>query len=213
MGQVKRIRRYRAPIRQAQAARTRAAVLDAAEQLFFGRGYAGTTVASVAAEAGVSPETIYKSFGGKSGVVRALHARSLAGRGPVAAYERSDEAQRMATDPRVLLRQWGSLAAEVAPLVAPVLLLVRLAAAADPEMAALQEDIDTERLTRMRHNAATLAEHGWLRPGVDADRAADVLWTCTAPDLYEALVLRRGWSPEQYGTFIADTLGATLLPP
>ncbi|QIX53975.1 hypothetical protein [Rhodococcus sp. DMU1] len=74
------------------------------------------------------------------------------------------------------------------------------------EIAALQEGIDTERLTRMRHNAATRADQGWPRPGVDADRAADVLWTCTVPDLYEALVLRRGWSPEQYGTFIADTL-------
>ncbi|MBC2592495.1 helix-turn-helix domain-containing protein [Rhodococcus aetherivorans] len=58
-------------------------MLDAAAQLFLDRGYAGTTVASVAAQSGVSPETIYKSFGGKTGSVRALHARSLAGRGRI----------------------------------------------------------------------------------------------------------------------------------
>ncbi|WP_342661649.1 hypothetical protein Rruber_05459 (plasmid) [Rhodococcus ruber] len=58
-------------------------MLDAAAQLFLDRGYAGTTVVSVAAQSGVSLVTIYKSFGGKTGLVRALHARSLAGRGRI----------------------------------------------------------------------------------------------------------------------------------
>ena len=44
------------------------------------------------------------------------------------------------------------------------------------------------------------------------DAATDVLWTYSSPELYELLVLRRGWSVERYGRFIADAMIAALLP-
>src|SRR6478736_4259887 len=87
-------RRYDATRRQAQAARNRAAIIDAAEQRFVRDGYPATTVASIAADVGVSDHTIYKSFGGKPGLVRAIRARALEGSGPVAAERRSDQLRR-----------------------------------------------------------------------------------------------------------------------
>ena len=101
---------------------------------------------------------------------------------------------------------------EVAPRVAPVLLLVRDAAASDPELTRLQEEMDASRLTRMTHNARTLLKDGHLRAGITLDAATDVLWTYSSPELYELPVIRRGWSVERYGRFIADAMIAALLP-
>src|SRR5712671_4820961 len=93
MSSVNSKRRYDSSRRAAQARQTRAAVVEAARQLFLHDGYAGTTIAAVAAEADVSVETIYKAFGGKPGLVRAICAAALAGEGSVPAETRSDELQ------------------------------------------------------------------------------------------------------------------------
>ena len=160
----------------------------------------------------MSEETVYKAFGNKVALVRAIRDRALAGEGPVHAERRSDRMQASAHDPRAIIRGWGVLTMEVAPKVAPVLLLVREAAASDPELARLQEEMDAARLTRMTHNARTLLKGGHLRKGIALDAAADVLWTYSSPELYELLVIRRGWSVERYGRFVADAMIAALLP-
>jgi len=160
----------------------------------------------------VSEETVYKAFGNKVALVRAIRDRALAGEGPVHAERRSDRMQASRHDPRTIIRGWGVLTMEVAPRVAPVLLLVREAAASDPELARLQAEMDAARLTRMTHNARTLLKGRHLRSGITLEAAADVLWTYSSPELYELLVIRRGWSPERYGHFIADAMVSALLP-
>ena len=175
-------------------------------------GFSRTTVARIAEDAGVSEETVYKAFGNKVALVRAIRDRALAGEGPVHAERRSDRMQASEYDPRAIIRGWGVLTMEVAPRVAPVLLLVRDAAASDPELARLQEEMDAARLTRMTHNARTLLKGGHLRKGITLEAAADVLWTYSSPELYELLVIRRAWAVERYGRFIADAMIAALLP-
>ena len=209
---VKRTRRYDSARRREAAERRRAAVVDAASRLFVREGFAGTTIARIAENAGVSEEMVYKAFGNKVALVRAIRDKALAGEGPVHAERRSDRMQASENDPRTIIRAWGVLAMEVAPRVAPVLLLVREAAASDPELARLQEEMDASRLTRMTHNARTLLKEGHLREGLTLDAATDVLWTYSSPELYELLVIRRGWSVERYGRFIADAMIAALLP-
>ena len=209
---VKPPRRYDARGRRAQAERTRAEIVDAAQRLFLAHGYAATTVAAIAADANVSVETIYKAFGGKPGLVRAIREHALQGAGPTPAEDRSDELQAREQDPRAIIRGWGILTTEVAPRVAPILLLVR-DAASDPEIERLRAELDEQRLTRMTLNAQTLALGGHLRSDVSVERAAELLWTYTAPELYELLVRKRGWSPELFGTFVADALIAALLQP
>lgn len=203
-------RQYDSSGRQEQAHLKRVAVLHAAERQFLEHGYGATTVAAVAADAGVSVETIYKTFGNKAGLVAAIHEGGLAGRGSVPAPRRSDDMQRSESDPRQVIRNWGTLTTEVAPLVCPILLLIRSAAGSDPDMARLLRDTDQERLRRMRHNARTLTVH--LRAGVTPREAADILWTYSSPDLYDLLVVRRRWALKRYGRFIADSMIAELLP-
>lgn len=209
---VKRKRKYDASTRREQALRRREDVLDAAERQFLDSGYAATIVADVALEAGVSVETIYKSFGGKSGMVRALYERGLTGRGPVPAYQRSDEMRDQESDPETIMRNWGLLTAEVASMVSPIRLLMRSAAAADPAMAQLLADSDRERLERMGHHAKFLEERGYLREDVTTSEATDVLWVCSSVDLYELLVLRRGWPLPRFAQFITDLMIGELLP-
>lgn len=204
-------RRYDSSGRQTQARRSRETVLDAAERQFLAAGYAATTLAAIAKEAGVSVETIYKSFGGKSGLVRAIYERGLTGHGPVAAYKRSDEMRERETDPAVIMRNWGVLTAEVSSVVTPIRLLIRSAAGTDPEMSALLEDSDKDRLDRAHHHARFLADRGFLREGITLDKATDVLWTCSSVEFYELLVLKRDWSAAEFAEFIADFMIAGLL--
>jgi hypothetical protein len=116
------------------------------------------------------------------------------------------------TDAGALLRQFGVFVTEVAPLVVPVLLLIRDAAAGgDKDMAALLAEVEATRLERMTHNAATLVNRGLLAPGLTTAFAADVMWTYTAPGMYENLVIKRGWERGEYGRFIGNALAAALL--
>jgi len=212
MERVKKNRRYDASGRREQARRTRQVILDTAQRLFLDNGYASTTVAAIAGRAGVSVETIYKAFGGKAGLVRALYERGLTGRGATPAYQRSDEMRVQETDPRTIMAKWGVLTAEVASVVTPIRLLMRAAAATDPDIAALVEESDNERLERMGHHARFLAERGYLREGVSLPEATDVLWTCSSVELYELLVLRRGWPLTRFAAFVTDLMIAQLLP-
>ena len=205
-------RRYDSAGRKEQARRSHAAVLDHAQRLLLEDGYATTTLPSIAAAAGVSVETIHKAFGGKAGLVRAIRDRALAGEGPVHAERRSDAMRARETDPRRIIQSWGTFITEVAPRVSPILLLVRAASATDPEMATLQEEMDADRLRRMTKNALHLYDAGHLKPGMTLKQAGDLLWTFTSPELYELLVLRRGWSAERYGGFVAEQMIAALLP-
>lgn len=206
-------RRYDSRGRRAQAERTRARIVEVARERFLRDGYATTTVAAIAGDAQVSVETVYKAFGGKPGLVRAIVAAGLEGAGPVPAERRSDHLTATEADPRRIIHGWTRLAMEVAPRVAPVELLVRDAGVGDPQMADLYEEIEQARLDRMTDNARRFAEGGHLRPGLTVDDAATTMWTYTAPVLYELLVLRRGLTVEQYADFTESALVSALLAP
>lgn len=208
---VKRTRTYDATGRRDRARRSRDRVVAVAEQLFLRDGFGATTIAAIAAEAGVSPDSIYKGFGGKAGLVRAIRTHALLGEGEVPAEQRSDDLHATTTDPKVIIGEWGRLTAEVAPLVAPIHLLVATAAATDPMARTLLEEMDNDRLVRMSQNATRLHAAGDLRRGMSVDEATDILWTFSSPELYELLVLRRGWAPRRFGRFVADGMIAALL--
>jgi AcrR family transcriptional regulator len=208
---VKTVRRYDITGRRDRAHRTQAHVLMVARELFLRDGYAATTVAGVAAAAGVSVETIYKTFRGKPGLIRAIQRSGLAGTGPVPAPDRSDQMSAKDLPPRVILRHWATLTTEVMPRVAPIILLVRAAAATDPDMGRLLTEINDERLQRMHHNASQLANHGPLRNKMSTEQARDVMFAYTAPELYEILVTHQRWPIDHYADFIYRGLVAELL--
>lgn len=206
-------RSYDSRGRREQAARNRDAALGAAQRLFLERGYAGTSIASIAQEAGLSVQTIYKVFGSKSGLVKAIYFRGLLGKGDDPAYDRSDAMREREDDPRTIMRNWGALTTEVASVVSPIRLLMRSAALADPEMEDLLRETDQDRLERMRHHARFLKERRYLREGVTLREATDVLWTCSSVEIYDLLVVQRGWPTPRFARFVADFMITALLPP
>jgi AcrR family transcriptional regulator len=211
---VKPRRRYDSSRRREQARLTRRAVLEAARGLFLDRGYAGTTVTAVAEAAGVSVETVYKVFGNKAGLVKDVFDVAIVGDDePVPMLERESVARmRAEPDPRRKLLMFGEHLAEAGPRAGRLQLLIRSAAANDSDAAAVWDQMLEERLTGMSVFARHLHEEGHLRPDVSFEQAGDVLWTYNAVELYELLVLQRGWDPERYGRWIAEALIAALLP-
>ena len=208
---VKTKRPYDSARRRERARTSRDAIIDEAERRFLADGYGGTTINAIAASVGVSADLIYKSFGGKPGLVRAIRARALLGQGPTPAEDRSDALHARHTDGREILRAWGALTAEVQPRVAPILLLIRDASANDPELSVLLDEMDADRLRRMTDNARRLQHAGHLRAGITLNFAADILWTYSAPELYELLVIRRRWSPARFGRFVAEAMINALI--
>lgn len=201
-------RRYDGAARRAQAERVRAALIDTARDMLLNDGYAALTIPKLAQACGVSAESVYKRFAGKPALVRAVVEQALRGIGPVAAETRSDALG--VDDLQELLRGWGRLSAEVGPRVAPILLLVQVAASRDPDLASLARELDANRRARMRDNAHRLADAGHLPPSLSVAQATDILWTYSSPEVYDLLVIRSGWNLQQYATFISAGLAAHL---
>ena len=208
---VKPKRRYESPRRQEQAAATRASILDAAQRLFERHGYLGTSVGEIAAEAGVALKTIYAVFGTKRGVLVALRQRLVrGGDDPVPLHEQeSFKAMLAEPDPRKRIKLIAQLAAELKQRAGPIFEIIRNAAPADPEIAALwdrfmQDFYETQRLV-----IASLERDGSL--ALDPDRATDVLWTVNHPSVYHLLVRERGWTTAEYEQWLETTLAQQLL--
>jgi AcrR family transcriptional regulator len=201
-------RRYDSSNRRARAEHVRTRLIDTAYEMLLSDGYAGTTIPKLARACGVSVDGVYKRFPGRPALVRAVVDQALRGTGPIPAETRSDA---LASDDLAeLLEGWGRLSAEVSPLVAPVLLAVRTGARQDPDLAALADELDDDRRRRMRTNAERLFDAGHLPSRASVENAADVLWTYSSPELYELLVLRRGWNLVAYGSFIASGIAAHI---
>lgn len=161
----------------------------------------------------MSVETIYKAFANKPGLLKAVFDVAIAGDDePVPLLERDEIKENMAEpDPREKLRHYSRFFVSRAVRAVPVQLLARDAAASDPAAAAVWRQIVQERLTGMTILARHLHDGGHLRQGITMEEARDVLWTFNSAELWELLVVQRGWEPERYGRWLADMLIAALL--
>jgi AcrR family transcriptional regulator len=205
-------RPYDASSRRESAARNRAAVLAACRELLFRDGYHHMTVRSVAEQAGVSPETVYKAFGGKPGLMKALWDVTLAGDDqPVTIADRPQMQEvRSAADPAEKLRRWARFVSGANQRLAP---LYGLLAQAGPEVAQLLATTQRERLTGVRALVTHLADSGLLAAGRDPATAADACWALTGPRVFLDLTADRGWHPGQYEDWLTRMLIANLLAP
>ena len=201
-------RRYDATRRQAQADATRAAVLDAAGVRFQARGYAATTVDEIAAEAGVSRETIFKAFGAKREVLRRWVERSVAGADePVPVQEQSWVGQmRAAPDRRRRIEVLVHAVREVHDRSAVAIGVLRAAAHADPEIGALWDEGTSQRRRDAEVVTAILDADGSTRRRRPSQEAVDVVYALTSPELHDLLVRQSGWTAEQFERWVARAL-------
>lgn len=206
-------RRYDSPRRREQAAATRGEILEAALRLFEQRGYTATSMAAIAAEAGVAAKTVYLAFQSKRGLLLALWHLLLRGdEEPVPVGERRwfrevvDE-----PDPEHLLRLNARNSRIVKERAGALLEILRSAAPADVELDVLWQRIQTEFYENQRSIVEQLQKNGALRASLEVDRGADILWTLNHPSVYGLLVGDRGWSPQQYEEWLGDAFCSQLL--
>lgn len=190
------------------------AILDAARDLFVERGYAATTIESLAARAGVSPETIYAAFGNKRTLLTQLIDVSIAGDdAPVPILERGwVREMREESDPRRRLRILARNGRLILERTAPVDEVLRGGAAADPEIASLWERRKAQRFAGQRELLRIVMKGSSLRRGLTTQAAADVLYAIGSPETYRLLVFDRGWSAERFERWYLETLTRLLLP-
>ena len=210
---VKPKRRYESSRRREQAQATRRAVLAAAQRRFEQEGYVATTIADVAREAGVSSKTVYLAFESKSGLLRAGWNLLLRGEHddrPIAEQrwylDVLDEA-----DPQRQLRLNARNSAAGKQRISRMLEVIRTAAASDEDIEALWRRIQSDYRMNQRAIVERLAANGGLSPALDVDRATDILWTINHPNVWQLLVVERGWTPEQYEQWTADAACRELL--
>lgn len=208
-------RTYDATRRREQAQENRARVLGAARARFLADGYTATTIPAVASDAGVSVQTVYKAFGNKAGLLKAVFDVAVTGDDqPIPVAERDQIKQIQAeADPRTKLRMYSEYFVQGAQRAVAVELLARDAASSDPAAAAVWDQIQQERLTGMGQFARHLHAGGQLPADTAVEEARDILWTFTSPELWDLLVIQRGWTPTRYGHWLAGMLTAALLTP
>jgi AcrR family transcriptional regulator len=211
--EVKRRRPARTPAPQARTRRTRAAVVDAARDLFVERGYAATTIEAICERSDTPPATVYRLFSSKLGILKAVLDVSIGG---------DDEAVPMAdrpqvrallsdTDARTQLQGFATLLRDLMARTAPVHRILADAARSDQDAATLLAEIARQRQEGQRRIARSLARSGDLRPGLRERDAGDVIHALASPEVYGLLVIDRGWSGDRYEAWLADILSGQLL--
>lgn len=205
-------RPYDASGRQERARQRRLAVVAAARELFERDGYRATTIAGIASRAGVSAESIYKGFGTKAAVAKAVFDLVVAGDDePVPVAER-DSARSVQDEPDVRRK----IALFVDGLVqrqarsAKVQILIRDGRHVDDALVPVWAALHDEGLAGMTVLGRHLLASGQLRDQIDADEVRDVLWNYLAIDHYERLVLDRGWATDRYAAWLTTALTAAL---
>ncbi len=207
-------RRYDAFRRRRDAAETRRTILDNARRLFHEQGYAATTMPAIARESGVALDTVYAAVGTKPVLFRELIELAISGEDkPVPADERDYvRAIRAEPDPQRKIALYAAAVRAIQPRIAPLFQVLREAARAEPELAALWTEIAERRAANMRRFVADVATAGELRPGVTVEEAADLVWATNAPEFYLLLVEERGWSLERFEHWLSDVWTRLLLP-
>lgn len=206
-------RSYVSPRRQAQAAETRRAILEAARRLFEEGGYASTSVPSIAAAANVAVKTVYLVFDTKAGLLRSVWDARFGGEEEqVPVFERGWFREVTAeTDPVEKLRLVAAQSRRVKTNSGALLEVIRSAAVTDPEIAELWGDIESKLLRVQRAIVDQLYEARSLAPGLTTRDAADILWTLNHPTVWHLLARARRWAPAHYESWLHDAFCLHLL--
>ena len=209
---VKPTRGYRSLRRSRQAAGTRAAVIEAAAQVFAQHGWQKTTIAAIAARAGVSTETVYAGFRNKRALLEEAITAAVRGpepdtplmqqAGPKAVLEAADQRRQVAL--------FAAGIVEILARVAPIMAVLRTAAEMDPELAALYARLHLGRGENFAHVVDAMLRNGSLR--LDRQTAVDSVARLTSPELFMLATRVEGRTAADHESWLRTVLVAMLLP-
>jgi len=202
-------RAYDNSSRAEAALATRRRIIEAARDMLLRDGYHAMSVSALASNAGVSAQTVYNAVGGKAAVVKAVYDVLLVGDdAPVAMQDRAEfRAMSAAPDREAFVRAYAALCATIYKRVGPLLgVLLAQGAGGDIGLQEFVATIDRERRVGNTNALNALdAAHG-IPPHLDRERFIDMVWTVTAPEIYDRFVRRCGWTHAMYAAWLAEAL-------
>jgi AcrR family transcriptional regulator len=207
-------RPYTSTLRAEQAAATRSRVLEAARALFVERGYPATTVAQVAASAGVAADTVLHIFGGKKGLLAAVLDVTIGGdEADVAVLDREGpQAMRRETNQRRQIAMVAAGITEQLERIRPIDDILRSAAMVDADARMLRDDLQLrQRRTAMAQVVSWIAANGDLRNAMTVEEATDIVWTLASPEVHQLFRQSCGWTVEHYQSWLNDSLASALI--
>jgi AcrR family transcriptional regulator len=194
-------------LKQRHSSVTRRAILDGARQVFAERGFAGTSMKTLAEASGVAVQTIYSTFGSKAGVLAAMvdlvdeesGVHELAPR------------MRQETDPGAAIALFARLRRQIRERCGDIIQILRSGAAADPEVASVWHEGMRRRRIGLGFMMEQLGAHGALKAGLTPERAADIAAALVVDEVCDVLVDQRGWSFDDYESWLAAAMTTLIL--
>jgi AcrR family transcriptional regulator len=199
-------RPYHAPIREEQAAQTRQRIAAASAAEFAERGWAATTIAAIAARAGVTPQAVHLAVGGKAALLIRGVETAVAGSAddvPLADRPALRSVYAAGVSTRRRLDAFATTTSDIYQRAARLFLVLQEAAAADPAAADLANQGASRRLTDHRRLAVLLLPHG---DDEAIQTLTDTIWVLAGPAVYVDFVHRRSWEPHRYASWLSDQL-------
>jgi AcrR family transcriptional regulator len=207
-------RRYDNSRRLAQVRATRLRIIEAARSLFIEHGYPATTLETVADTADVALPTLYRLFGSKRALLKAVLDTSFGGDDePIAFRDRPEQRQALAQpDPTSLVRSFARICRLFMERSSEMFHVLSTAAQVDPEIAELQGDIRRQRHTGQAGIVAAIADRGALDPELSLSDAQDIAYAALSPEVHRILTVERGWTADQYERWLTRVLSSLLRP-
>ena len=207
-------RKYNSSRRKEQSRETQAQIMEAARKLFIERGYSGTSIESVAKEAGVAPETVYALFGNKRAILsRVVDVAVVGDSEPIPLLVRAEIREiENETDQTRQVQMFTKRIQKIMSRVAPMFEVMRSAAKTEPEIDGMLKKYLEGRIQGMGYFVDCLTANGPLWNNMDKLTAVETLWTLTSAEVYNLLMNDRGWSAEEYEDWLSQTLTRLLLP-
>jgi AcrR family transcriptional regulator len=187
--------------------RTRAALIETTRELLETAGAGSTGLAAIAVRAGYSRQAIYRHFGSRAGLLKAVLA-DVDERGGA---QEAVEGILAAEDARIVLSDlvywWAGYVAGFAGIARSVI----AGRATDPELDAAWGDRMDALLSVCRLVVDRCAGEGLLREELEPSVAAEMLWGILSIPLWNQMIVDRGWSQDEYRERVGAIAHAALL--
>jgi AcrR family transcriptional regulator len=201
---VKTSRSYDSTGRQEQARQTKLAVIRSAQRLFIEQGYGRTTIAEIAADAGVSAETVYAAFKNKPTLLHRVWDITIGGDDEDVIFHERPEVLAIRNEPDLAKRLMlhAAFSTATARRTTPFLRALQGAAGSEPAAAEMLAEINRQRLVGLGFMASEAAKTGQL--AVSEEECRDIVWSFTDGTLWHQLVNERGWTDDRFAQWLGE---------
>jgi AcrR family transcriptional regulator len=210
----KKPRAYRSNLRQQHAAQTRSQILTAAAELFAAEGYARTTLAKIAAKAGVSAETVQGQGPKAALLIATIEQIAFGVTGEENVFNLEVGRKLVATDGPVAAAAYlAETHADLHEQTAPLALALIGGASSDPELDEYLKDMIASINLQARRVFDVYRDRGWLRPDLAFDEIVETAAVLCSVETYQRIVQRDGWSIPAYQAWLRRILEETVFVP